>query len=148
MRRIKAAMGVAAVVTTAVAGLGATAAPAQASSATCTDRGLTYLCAYGEVAVTLADGTTQVFAVAPDHTLRTTWDNSASVWTSWRSMGGDIVGKIHRYQPAKKTDPDTFAIVGQGAVGYGVGRGRGDDGVWTPWQTACNFADFSECGAS
>ena len=146
MRRIKAAMGVAAVVTTAVAGLGATAAPAQASSATCTDRGLTYLCAYGEVAVTLADGTTQVFAVAPDHTLRTSWDNSASVWTSWRSMGGYAQSPINDSYSFGDNDLYHFAIVVLGANGHGEYRERGDDGVWTPWQPACFLNDnFGGC---
>ncbi len=145
MRRIKAAMGMAAVVTAALAGTGIAAAPAQASSNLCEDQGATYFCQYGLTSTTLGNGTTEEFVVGTDNAVWTDWSYTDGSWSGWQSMGGSVESHINIYTFGDN-DPDHFAITAKGTNGIYQDRQRADSGSWTPWASACFLnADFDGC---
>jgi hypothetical protein len=71
--------------------------PAQAADRTCsgvTYRGVnyggTFYCDYGAYAITLRDGTDQVFAIGTDYAVWTRWRNPSGGMSNWVSLGGRV----------------------------------------------------------
>ncbi|WP_042439873.1 hypothetical protein [Streptacidiphilus albus] len=146
MRRIKAAMSGAAVLVTAIAGIGVAVAPAQASSTYCQLQGGTYLCADGVTTTTLGNGTKEEFIVGTDNAVWTNWDDTNGNWNGWVSMGGVVESHISIYTFGDN-DPDHFAIVATGTDNnIAWDRQRSDSGSWTPWASACfMIPDLNGC---
>ncbi|CAL2064880.1 hypothetical protein FSY75_28630 [Streptomyces sp. TR1341] len=122
----------------AFAGVGATAAPAQAATY-CTDNGGTYFCQYGITTTTLADGTKQEFVVGTDHAVWTNWRSTDGHWNGWQSLGGWVQSRV--VIDDIQNDPSTFTMAAIGTDGNYWFRLHYPSGQWTAWQVSCAVSD-------
>ncbi|WP_329575387.1 hypothetical protein OG500_01105 [Kitasatospora sp. NBC_01250] len=135
MKKIKAAVAIAGV----LAGVGLTAAPAEASPANCGSKqwGGQFLCGgdYGRDGQTFANlpgGNQEVFVVGTDHAVWQRWTvDSGSQMSDWNSLGGYVLSQVQvQGNPASG---ENFAIMAKGTDGQWWNRVHDTSGNWGPW---------------
>ncbi|MFF8918249.1 hypothetical protein ACF08M_34360 [Streptomyces sp. NPDC015032] len=123
----------AAVVTIAAAASLAVVVPSTAQAAAdCKSGGQAYICEYGITTQKLPNGTKEVFAVAPDHSVATRWTDSDGDWSHWESLGGYAKSKVvTSHYPT--SPPGYFSIHALGADDFYWFRERDTNGNWSAW---------------